>query len=78
MKKSVSPVADMADEVNQSQSAGLKRIGVGADDLAQLMTARVFENPDGDHLVVHAEALAHVRFVHGEQVVQTPWRRSST
>ena len=60
----------MADEVDEAQAAGLERLRMGADHFPQLMPPGMFQNADGHHLVVLAEALPHVRLVHGQLPLQ--------
>src|SRR5439155_15635867 len=62
-------VADMADEVDQAEAAGLERAGMRADELDQAVASGVLEAADGDHLVVlliHAAEVA----LHGRGLLQ--------
>src|SRR5258706_294971 len=54
-------IADVADEVDQPQAAGLERAGVRLDQIHQAVASGVLETADRDHLVelpVHAAEVA--------------------
>src|SRR5258706_4476494 len=64
-------VADMADEMDHAETAGLERAGVRADQIHQAVAAGVFEAADGDHLVVLPVHAAEVA-LHRAGVLQPP------
>ena len=55
-------VADMADEVDHTQAAGLQCIGMRAHDVFEPIGTGVLERADREELVVLAWYLAHVAF----------------
>src|SRR5882762_8454186 len=56
--------ADMTDEVDHPEPAGLEISGVGADHLRELIPPRVLERPDREQLVELARHLAEVALEH--------------
>ena len=62
--------ADMADEMQQAQPAGLEEIGMRLDHLGQLVAPGVLEHADGDHLVVLRIHVAKVGFAHAQLLAQ--------
>src|SRR5882762_8330743 len=56
--------ADMTDEVDDPEPAGLEISGVGADHLRKLIAPRVLECPDREQLVELARHLAEVALEH--------------
>ena len=54
--------ADVADEMDDAEAAGLQRVGVRADHLGQLIAPGMLERSDREQLVVLARDLAEVAF----------------
>ena len=69
--------ADVADEVQHAQPAGLEKIGVRLDHLAQLVAAGVLEHADRNHLVELGVHLAEIRLAHFQLVGQPASARSA-
>ena len=76
MKNSVSNGADVADEMDHAQPAGLQRVGVRADHLGQLVAAGVLEHADGHELVVWPVHFAEVGLAHAQLFAQSARGRS--
>src|SRR6266581_1744226 len=64
------PHADVADEMDHTQAAGLQVIGVGADHLRKLVPARVLERADREQLVELARYLAEIALQHFDLSLQ--------
>ena len=63
--------ADVADEVDDAERAGLQRVGMRADDCVELVAARVLERADRQQLVVLARDLAEIA-LDDSQLVREP------
>ncbi len=64
--------ANVADEVQHAQPAGLEEIGVRLDHFAQLVAAGVLEHADGNDLVELGVHFAEIGLAHLELVGQAP------